>query len=53
MQSLPEIVINDESMKLIEKLDELSKEFRINVDRALRQKCGCYCKFTRIFGTLE
>jgi hypothetical protein len=50
---LPQIPNTPQNLKTIDEIGEIAEEFVVNVGLATRQKCWCFCWYTKMFGTLE
>ena len=50
---LPTIPNTIENLKLIGEIGELSEDFVLNVNLAVRQRCCFFCCYTKMFGTTE
>jgi hypothetical protein len=50
---LPKIAKTSQNLAVIAEIGELANEFVVNVETATRTRCCFFCRFTKMFGTIE
>eukprot|EP00347_Sterkiella_histriomuscorum_P024303 403331600 len=50
---MPKIMQNDEAFQIIIVIDRLTRQFRQVVNRATKIRCGLFCRYNKMFGTLS
>eukprot|EP00347_Sterkiella_histriomuscorum_P023629 403333935 len=52
-QKLPNIHSTQMNKQILQEIGELSEKFSATINRALRNRCGCFCRFQRMYGFME
>ena len=53
MKHLPNIPNTNQNLKIINDIGDIAQEFKMTIQKAIKQRCCCFCCYTKLFGTLE